>query len=211
MIDGTVERTEKSKDVMKKLFEKFTLYELVICTVIATLGLALKQIVIPIATIVAGPLLIPKGALAGGLYMMWLIIGYGLVRKPGTALIISLLQALLVMLTGILGSHGILSLFTYLAPGLAVEVVMLLIRHRGCCLPCCVLGGLAANVAGVAAVNMVIFRVPGVYLVLVLSVAALSGMAGGWIACKLIEIFETTGWMPSNRGAGGEQNPWKTK
>lgn len=195
---------------MKKLFEKFTLYELVICTVIATLGLALKQIIAPLATIMAGPFMIPKGALAGGLYMMWLIIGYGIVRKPGTALIIGLVQALLVMFTGIIGSHGILSLFTYLAPGLAVEVVMLLIRHRACCLPCCVVGGMAANVAGVAAVNAVIFRVPGVYLILVLAVGALSGMAGGWIAHKVIRIFETTRWMPRGQ-SGGERNPWKIK
>lgn len=175
---------------MSRTFQKYSLYELVIMAVIAALGIALKPIISPLAHIVCGPLMIPSGTLAGGLYMMWIVIGYGLVRKPGTALIICLIQALLVIFTGVIGSHGIVSLVTYLLPGVLVEIVMLVSRHRGCCIGCCAAGGMAANMAGTVATNVVFFQVPGIYLILILSLSAVSGLIGGIIAWELIRVFE---------------------
>lgn len=189
---------------MSRFFQKFTLYELVIMAVMAALDIATKQIVAPLAHIVCGPFAIPSGALAGGFYMMWIIIGYGIVRKPGTAIIISIIQALLVIFTGVVGSHGIMSLFTYICPGLAVELVLIIIRHRCCCAGCCALAGIAANMTGTACVNIVFFRAPGVYLILVLAMAALSGLAGGITGWQLIKIFSRTPLMSS-----GGSHKWK--
>ena len=190
---------------MSRFFQKFTLYELVIMAVMAALDIATKQIVAPLAHIVCGPFAIPSGALAGGFYMMWIIIGYGIVRKPGTALIISIIQALLVIFTGVVGSHGIMSLFTYICPGLAVELVLIITRHRCCCAGCCALAGIAANMTGTACVNIVFFRAPGVYLILVLAMAALSGLAGGITGWQLIKIFSKTPLMSSVGGS----HKWK--
>ena len=190
---------------MSRFFQKFTLYELVIMAVMAALDIATKQIVAPLAHIVCGPFAIPSGALAGGFYMMWIIIGYGIVRKPGTAIIISIIQALLVIFTGVVGSHGIMSLFTYICPGLAVELVLVIIRHRCCCAGCCALAGIAANMTGTACVNIVFFRAPGVYLILVLAMAALSGLAGGITGWPLIKAFSRTPLMSS----GGGSHKWK--
>ena len=190
---------------MSGFFQKFTLYELVVMAVMAALDIATKQIVAPLAHIVCGPFAIPSGALAGGFYMMWIIIGYGIVRKPGTAIIISIIQALLVIFTGVVGSHGIMSLFTYICPGLAVELVLIIIRHRCCCAGCCALAGIAANMTGTACVNIVFFRAPGVYLILVLAMAALSGLAGGITGWQLIKIFSRTPLMSS----GGGSHKWK--
>lgn len=190
---------------MSGFFQKFTLYELVIMAVMAALDIATKQIVAPLAHIVCGPFAIPSGALAGGFYMMWIIIGYGIVRKPGTALIISIIQALLVIFTGVVGSHGIMSLFTYICPGLAVELVLIITRHRCCCAGCCALAGIAANMTGTACVNIVFFRAPGVYLILVLAMAALSGLAGGITGWQLIKIFSKTPLMSSVGGS----HKWK--
>lgn len=192
---------------MRKILDRFSLYELVLLTIMAALGIAIKPVVTTLAHVICGPLMIPGGAVAGGLYMMWLIIGYGLVKKPGSAFIIGLIQALLVMFTGIIGSHGIMSLVTYTAPGLAVEVVMLLSRHRCCCIGCCAIGGIAANVAGTACVNAVFFKVPGAYLILVLAIAALSGMIGGIIGWQLIRIFDGFNDRMKNRKRG--KDSWK--
>ena len=175
---------------MDRAVRKFSVYELVLMAVMAALGIAVKPIVVPLAHIVCGSLMIPGGALAGGLYMMWLVIGYGMVKKPGAGFLIGLIQACLVIFSGVIGSHGAVSLITYAAPGLAIELVMLLIGHRCCCCGCCAIAGLAANVAGTACVNMVFFRSPGIYLVLVLSVAALSGLMGGILAWELIKMFQ---------------------
>ncbi|NLD20052.1 MAG: ECF transporter S component [Clostridiales bacterium] len=190
----------------KNVFSKYTLYELIVMAVMAAIGVAIKPIVVPLAHIICGPLMIPSGALAGGLYMMWLIVGYGLTRKPGTAVIISLIQALLVLFTGIIGSHGIMSLMTYLAPGVAVELVMLITGHRCCCAGCCAIGGIAANMAGTACVNVVFFQAPGIYLVLMLSIAALSGMIGGIVGWQLLKAFNKSGISERFKMGKGE---WK--
>lgn len=188
---------------MNKLFQKFSLYELVVMAVLAALGIAIKTVVKPLAQIICGPFMIPAGTLAGGLYMMWMIVGYGMIKKPGTALIISVIQALLVIFTGSIASHGMMSLITYVAPGLAIELIYLIIRHRGCCVGCCAIGGMVANVVGVACVNIIFFRAPDVYLILVLAIAALSGLVGGVLARELIKVFEK-----HQKNKGGS-NQWK--
>lgn len=174
----------------KKFFDRFTLYELIVIVVMAALGIAIKPIIVPLAHLVCGPLMIPSGAMAGGLYMMWLVMGYGLVKRKGSALLIGVIQALLVVFTGIVGSHGIMSFLTYIAPGVAIELVMLIMRHKACCRGCCVIGTMAANIVGTICVNFVFFRTPGAYLILVIAISALSGIIGGLIAWELIRIFD---------------------
>lgn len=175
----------------KKFFDKFSSYELIIIVVMAALGVAVKPIIVPIAHIVCGPLMIPSGAMAGGLYMMWMVIGYGMVRKRGTAFLIALVQTLLVVFTGIVGSHGIMTFLTYLGPGIAVELIMFMVPRRGINRGLCLAAGTAANVIGTLTVNFVFFRTPGVYLILVLAIASLSGMVGGLISWELAKIFDT--------------------
>lgn len=175
---------------MRRLLKKFTVYDFVIMAIMAALGIAIKPVVVPLAHLVSGPLMIPSGAFVGGLYMMWLVIGYGIVRKPGTGTLIALVQALLVIFTGIIGSHGIMSLFTYIMPGLVMDAVLLLMGHRCCCRTCALIAGIAANVTGTACVNVVFFQAPGLYLILILSVAAFSGAVGGFIAWELLRVLE---------------------
>ncbi len=176
---------------MNKILHKFSMFELVIMAVIASLGIAMKVVIKPIMQIVCGPFMIPTGTLAGGFYMMWLIIGVGLIKKPGTAVVISVVQAMLVLFTGVVASQGIMSFLVYIAPGLAVELLYLVIRHDACCVGCCALGGMLANIVGVALINVIFFKAPGVYLILVLSVAALSGIIGGVLAWKLLKVFDS--------------------
>lgn len=171
---------------MNRVLRKFTTYDLVVMAVMAALGIAVKPVVVPLVHIISGPLMIPSGAFAGGLYMMWLVTGCGITRKPWTAVIISIVQALLVMLTGIVGSHGIMSLFTYVTPGLAADRFFLASGHRACCRGCCITACAIANLTGTACVNIVFFRAPGAYLVLILAIAAISGGIGGAISWGLL-------------------------
>ena len=55
---------------MKRLLQKFTVRDLVLIAAMAALGIAIKPVVVPLAHLVSTPLMIPGGALAGGLYMM---------------------------------------------------------------------------------------------------------------------------------------------
>lgn len=154
----------------------------------ATLGIALKPILVPLTHIVSAPLMIPGGAFAGGLYMVWLVIGYGIVGKPGTGTLIAFIQAILVILLGVTGSHGIMSLVTYTLPGIVMDLVLFLIKHKVCCGPCAFIAGASANVTGTIAVNALFFQLPGMFLLLVLSVALLSGGMGGLLAWQVLKI-----------------------
>ena len=175
---------------MGKVLARFTMRDLLIIALMAALGIAIKPIVVPLAHIVSGPLMIPSGSLAGGLYMMWLVMAMGLTGKRGAATLTGLIQALLVTFTGVVGSHGVMSLVSYTLPGIVVDLGLLLIRHRVCCRPCAFLAGLLANVTGTLCVNMIFFQLPLIPLLLSLAVAALSGAIGGLIAWQLLILLK---------------------
>lgn len=169
----------------RKMLDKYSLFDLIIIAMMSALGIAIKPVVVTLAHIIAGPLLIPSGAIAGGFYMMWMVLGFGLTGKRGTATLIALVQALVVTGTGIVGSHGAMSLVTYTVPGIMADLGLLLIGHRACCNACSFLAGMLANIGGTIMVNLVYFRLPLVPLVLVLSAAALSGGLGGILAFQI--------------------------
>lgn len=169
----------------QRMLDRFSLFDLIIIAMMAALGIAIKPVVVPLAHIITGPLFIPSGAVAGGFYMMWLVLGFGLTGKRGTATLIALVQALLVTGSGLVGSHGAMSLFTYTVPGIMADLGLLLIGHRVCCRPCSFLAGMLANMGGTIMVNLVYFRLPWIPLVLALSAAALSGGLGGILAFQI--------------------------
>jgi hypothetical protein len=173
--------------IWQKFLNKFSLYDLIIIAMMSAMGIATKPIIVPLAHIIAGPLFIPSGAVAGGFYMMWLVLGFGITGKRGTMTLLSFVQAILVMATGIVGSHGVISLLTYIMPGILADLGLLLIGHRVCCLPCAFLAGMLCNIAGTIMVNLIYFRLPVIPLVLSLSAAALSGGLGGLIAFKIVQ------------------------
>ena len=102
----------------RKFLSRFSMFDLVVIAMMASLGVAIKPVVVPLAHIITGPLYIPGGVIAGGFYMMWIVLGAGLVGKLGTAPLISSVQAIMVISIGVLGTHGIMSLMTYILPGL---------------------------------------------------------------------------------------------
>jgi hypothetical protein len=179
-------------NIRRVFLDKFSLYDLIIIAMMSSLGVATKPIIVPLAHIISGPLLIPSGAVAGGFYMMWLVLGFGITGIRGTMTLIGLVQAILVMATGIVGSHGVLSMLTYTMPGILADLGLFLIGHRVCCLPCAFLAGMLCNLAGTIMVNLVYFRLPLIPLVLSLSTAALSGGLGGLLAFKILQQLWNT-------------------
>lgn len=190
---------------MSKILQRYSIYDLVIMAIMAAIGIAIKPVIVPLAHLVTGPLMIPSGAFVGGLYMMWLVIGYGIVQKVGTATIIALIQALLVVITGVIGSHGVMSFLTYIAPGVMMDLALILMGHRVCCRGCAVISGGVANVTGTACVNILFFQAPGAYLILILSVAALSGCLGGLLAWELLKTMDKYHLIPRLSGKRGKK------
>lgn len=89
------------------MLDKFSVFDLIIIAMISTLGIASKPVIVPLSHIITGPLLIPGGVVAGGFYMLWLVLGAGIVGKPGTATLIGVVQALMVFGTGFLAHTGL--------------------------------------------------------------------------------------------------------
>ncbi|MEN6325456.1 MAG: ECF transporter S component [Syntrophomonas sp.] len=174
-------------NIVQNFLNKLSVYDLIIIAMMAAIGIATKAIIVPLAHIITGPFFIPSGAVAGGFYMLWLVLGFGITGKRGTMILIGLVQAILVIATGMVGSHGVMSLLTYTMPGILADLGLFLIGHRVCCLPCTFLAGMLCNIGGTIMVNFIYFRLPAIPLVLSLSIAALSGGLGGIVAYKILQ------------------------
>lgn len=179
--------------MLKKLISKMSIFELVIIALMAAVGVAIKSVIVPLIHIITGPLYIPGGVVAGGLYMLFLVLSTAITGRLGASTLTGLVQGILVIITGISGSHGIMSLLTYTAPGLAVDVVMLIMGHRGRCMLCCFLGCIAANLTGTMLVGSVFFNMPTVPLLLSLTTSALSAGIGGVVAWNIAKQLRRIG------------------
>lgn len=174
---------------MKKLLKGFTVFELVLISIMAALGIASKTIIVPLIHIVTGALFIPGGALAGGFYMMWILLGAAIVKKPGAATLVALVQAIMIIVLGGMGTHGIMSLLTYSLPGITTDLFLIIRRRYD--LVDCFFGCIIANMTGTFLSNLVFFRLPIIPLVFSLSLAALSGGLGGFIAYTIVKSLRT--------------------
>lgn len=166
----------------EKKFEKMTLFDLVTIAMMSALGIAVKVVLVPLVHIITGPFFIPGGSISGGIYMLFIVLGAMLVKKTGAAFLVCLVQAILVTVTGTMGSHGIMSMMTYLMPGIGVEILYFVIGKYKYTKGGCFCAGVVANVLGSFGVNFVFFRLPLIPLLLTLSLSALSGGLGGLLA-----------------------------
>jgi len=164
------------------LLKNFSVFEIVVVALMAAAGLAIKPIIVPLTHLITGPLFIPGGAVAGGFYMMWLVLGAGLIEKRGVATLIALTQGVIVAITGTFGTHGIVSILTYSLPGIMIDLLFILFRRRISQPIDYFFAGLIANISGTFLSNLVFFRLPLIPLLLSLSAAMLSGGLGGLIA-----------------------------
>ena len=164
----------------------YSVKDLILIAAMAALGLAVKAVVTPLIHLASAPLFIPGGALGGGIYMMWLVMAVGITGKRGAATLAGVVQAILVILTSIGGSHGLLSLVSYTLPGIAIDIWLLISRHRLCCLPCAFVSCILANLSGTVAVNLIFFQLPMLPMLLSFAAAAFSGGVGGVLAWHLL-------------------------
>ena len=165
--------------MFNRLFKNQPLFHLILIAVMAALGVGVKPVVSTLAHVITGPLFIPGGAVAGGVYMLFLVLAASLTGARGAGTLCGLCQGLLAMAIGMAGSHGAMSLVTYTLPGVAADLMFLIFARKEPNLPACVFAGLLANVAGTVSVNFLFFSLPWVPLLLSLFVAALSGGLGG--------------------------------
>lgn len=171
--------------LFQSFLRRFSMYDMAVISLMAALGIATKPVIVPLAHIITGPLYVPGGVIAGGFYMMWIVLGAAIVRKKGAGLLIGLVQAILVLALGVYGTHGAMSIITYSLPGAAVDLALLVSGKRCYEMAGLFLAGIMANLTGTFLSSLVFFRLPLVPLLLSLSAASLSGGMGGIIAFQL--------------------------
>jgi hypothetical protein len=166
------------------MLNKISTLEAVFIALMAACGLALKPIIGPLFKLIGSAFLIPSGSMAGAIYMIWPMLALLIVRQFGTATIVGLIQGIVVLVTGIYGSHGVLSLITYTIPGLTIDVLYLLI-HRSQNQWLMFLPTAMGNVSGSLIVGVVFMHLPRIPLVVGLFFAFFFGAMGGLLSVIL--------------------------
>lgn len=173
----------------------FSTEDLIVIALLAALGLGTKQVIGPVLKAIIAAFLVPGGAIAGAFYMMWLVIARNAVDKPFSATLTGLVQGIAILILPY-GNHGIMSLITYAAPGLSIDLLfysLVLFRKtihndsidlKGNEILNAFYGGIA-NVTGTfltAEVFNLFSGLDPVIFVLVLLLAFASGLFGGLLA-----------------------------
>ena len=172
---------------------RYTVFELMIVAVLASLGVAVSEVVGYLVRIVTSLLFIPGGAVAGGIYMLFPVLSVAFTGKKSAALLCGFVQAIIVMVSGIGGNHGALTIVTYTMPGVAVLLLLLALRKDCGCRFSCFFSCMAANVTGTMLVAWGVMGLPLVPMLLAMSVSALSGGLGGLLAHSLAQQVRKTG------------------
>ena len=175
-----------------KFFSKFSSQELLYIAVLAALGLAIKPIITPLVHIISVPLMVPGGSLSGGFYMMWLVLASILVKHHGAAFTVGFVQAIVVLSLGYFGNHGVVSLISYSLPGLAVEIVALIIKKRQTA-TFSIIACVIANLSGAIVVTILVMRLALVPLIISLVAASISGIIGGILSYSILKKLKTYG------------------
>ena len=142
------------------------------------------------------PLRIPGHS--GLFWMALLIIGTGIIRRPGAGTLIGLISGILAVFV-VPGRQGVFTGVKYLAPGIVVDVLGVLLATRYDRYVVSIIAGAAANIAKLASAYVVglLAGIPAGYLAVGLGFAASThlvfGAAGGWIAAVIIRQLDRAG------------------
>ncbi|HCX60778.1 MAG: ECF transporter S component [Candidatus Cloacimonadales bacterium] len=173
------------------MLKGFSVKDLILIAALAALGIAIKPLVGPFFKLISRPMGIPGGSFAGGFYMMWLVLAIVIVQKPFTGIIFGIIQAFGILIFGIAGNHGALSLVSYTIPGLVADLVYLIFAKRNHMVSQIFMCAYA-NGAGALISVYVMFRHPPLIMLIVLAMALVSGTVGGVISYGIHKSLKET-------------------
>jgi hypothetical protein len=165
-----------------RFFWRFSLRDGVVLSLIAALVFLTK-------TLVKIPLHIPGHS--GMVWIALMVVGAGLVRRPGAGLVIGLVAGLLVTLFGF-GRDSLLEWAKYAAAGLTLDVVGALLGNRFDNPIVAAIAGGAAHLAKLVTMVVIglLLRLPAAFLGLGLGLAATThlvfGVVGGIVGAFLV-------------------------
>ena len=185
--------------------KRLSLRNLLFLTLCCDLGLFSKRLIAPAANILTDFLRIP-GGIGTSFSLMFLVVAAELVPIFGCATLMSVIQSMIALSLGMVGSMGILSPIGYIVPGVVIDLIFLLSRKTGLGtdLTLTIANMLGAASASLAA-NLIVFHLPGVPLALYIVVALASGAVCGTFAGVLVKRLRPV-MSASNRTEFEERN-----
>lgn len=161
---------------------RYSLRNLLFLTICCDLGLFSKRLIAPAANILTDFMRIP-GGIGTSFSLMFIIVAAELVPIFGCARLMSIIQSMIALSLGMVGSMGILSPIGYIVPGMVIDLIFLLSRKTdlGTDLTLTLANMFGAAAASLTA-NLIVFHLPGVPLALYVVVALASGAVCGCFA-----------------------------
>ena len=171
---------------------RFSLRNLLFLTLCCDLGLFAKRLIAPAANILTDFMRIP-GGIGTSFSLMFLVVAAELVPIFGCATLMSIIQSMIALSLGMVGSMGILSPIGYIVPGIVIDLIFLLSRKTGLTLTIAnMLGAAAASLTA----NLIVFHLPGVplalYIVVALASGAVCGSFAGVLAKRLRPVLSAS-------------------
>ena len=151
------------------------------------LGLFCKRLVSPIANVVTGWLHIP-GGIGTAFSLMFLALAASLAPHRFCCTRMAVVQSMLALAIGMVGSMGVLSPLGYIIPGLVMDGLFALGSRLGLSqADRLALSNAAGSAAAALTANAIVFHLWGLILLVYVCVAALSGMLFGMLGGILAE------------------------
>jgi len=160
----------------------FSTRDLVTIAILSALGGVLSTYIGYLGNLVNTTLGVPFGAgqMMAGLHVFWMVVAYAVVGKFGTGTLVGLLKGTVELFAG--STHGLPIVFVSLVEGLLVDLTLSVFKRKT--VPVYCLAGAISSMSNVFTFQILYFSgVPIAYILLIASMAALSGIVfGGYFA-----------------------------
>lgn len=163
------------------MLKKFSTRDLIVIASLAGIGFAMKLLIGPLFKMISIPLMVPGGSLAGGFYMMWLVLAVVIVSKRGSGTLFGFLQALIALVAGS-KNQGLLTVISYTLPGLALDLAFPSRLFPAARLHTHLIFCALANLIGAGVIAILLFHHPLPALAVVCGMALISGLLGGFVS-----------------------------
>lgn len=163
------------------------LRQLLFLALCCDLGLFAKQLIAPAANLLTDALHIP-GGVSTGFSLLFLVIAASMVPRFGCATGMGLVQSLIAIALGRIGSMGALSPLGYIVPGIVIDGCLRIFRKFRLT-DRMVLTNMFAAVSASLTANLIIFRLQGAPLILYLCISASSGALCGLLGSRIVPLI----------------------
>ncbi|MGB9867779.1 MAG: ECF transporter S component [Bacillota bacterium] len=162
--------------------KRLQLKEVILLSILAALSMITKPYVHAAFAPFVRSFNVPVGVLAGSVYMAWVVMAGIIVPSRGATVLFCAIQGGLAVLLGMGGALGAFVPLSYIAPGVAIELLYALVPVASRSLWVYGLAGAAANLTGAVVNSVLFFQLRGRVLAIWAIPSAITGAVGGLAA-----------------------------